>query len=181
MTANIFATDTVNFEIAYRPKNLDPPTDKTTIGEDYVQCDMSQSSSDGAFWSASIAEGMYVCKGDDTADVCLYIVDDTKYEQNPESTSDWVTPYADDDETDFWCTKANTTIGAELLPYECTQLQCVIERDMDTGDTDNDLRFTPSPSNSDFMVIQPGRAKLYINKTLQNHAFALTNDWSESA
>ena len=79
LTANIFATDTVNFEIAFRPGNLDPPTDDQTIGEDYVQCDMSQSSSDGAFWSASIAEGMYVCDGDDTSDVCLYIVDDTKY------------------------------------------------------------------------------------------------------
>lgn len=79
LTANIFATDTVNFEIAFRPKNLPAPVDSLTIGEDYVQCDMSQSSSDGAFWSASIAEGMYVCAGDDALDVCKYIIDDTKY------------------------------------------------------------------------------------------------------
>lgn len=49
---------------------------------------------------------------------------------------------------------------------------------MDTGDTDNDLKFTPTPTASDAMVIQPGRAKLYINKTLQNHAFALKNDFN---
>lgn len=79
LTANIFATDTVNFELAFRPKNTPASTDTSTIGEDYVQCDMSQSSSDGAFWSASIAEGMYVCDGDDATDVCAYIVDDTKY------------------------------------------------------------------------------------------------------
>ena len=92
-----------------------------------------------------------------------------------------MTPYADDDETDFWCTKANTSIGADLLPYECTALKCIIERDLDTGDTDNDFRFTPTTTTADAMVIQPGRAKLYINKTLQNHAFAVTNDWSETA
>ena len=79
LTSNIFATDTVNFELAFRPKNQPARTDTATIGEDYVQCDMSQSSSDGAFWSASIAEGMYVCDGDDATDVCAYIVDDTKY------------------------------------------------------------------------------------------------------
>lgn len=79
LTADIFATDTVNFEIAYNSKNNDTPKDNQSIGEDYVQCDMSQSSSDGAFWSASIAEGMYVCDGDDLTDVCQYIIDDTKY------------------------------------------------------------------------------------------------------
>lgn len=45
-----------------------------------------------------------------------------------------------------------------------------MERDMDTGDEDNDLRFTPTPSNPDYLVIKPGRAKLYINKTLANFA-----------
>ena len=132
---------------------------------------MSRSSSDGAFWSASVAEGFYQCDGSVAADVCSLIVDDdnlsaTSYTQQPESTSDWETPYADDDEDDFWCTKANTTIGAVLSPFECTALQCIIERDLDTGDTDNDFRFTPTTSAEDTMVIQPGRAKLYINKTL---------------
>ena len=181
--ANIFATDTVSFEISFRPAHEADPTDTSTIGEDYVQCDMSQSSSDGAFWSASIAEGYYTCEGDTATNVCLYIneaTDADKYTQNAESTSDWVTPYSDDDETDFWCTKANTEIGAALSPFECTELKCIIERDLDTGDADNDLRFTPTPSNPDALVIQPGRAKLYINKTLQNHAFAVTNDFKEA-
>jgi len=178
LSANIFATDTVNFEISFRPGNLDAPQDASTIGEDYVQCDMSQSSSDGFFWSASIAEGMYVCAGDDADDVCKYITDDTKYTQNPESTSDWVTPYADDDDTDPWCVHTNTTIDNDLIAYECSELRCIIERDMNTGDTDNDLAFTPVPGTNDSMVIQPGRAKLYINKTLQNHAFAMSNDFN---
>ena len=178
LSANIFATDTVNFEISFRPGNLDAPQDASTIGEDYVQCDMSQSSSDGFFWSASVAEGMYVCAGDDADDVCKYITDDTKYTQNPESTSDWVTPYADDDDTDPWCVHTNTTIDNDLIAYECSELRCIIERDMNTGDTDNDLAFTPVPGTNDSMVIQPGRAKLYINKTLQNHAFAMSNDFN---
>lgn len=41
---------------------------------------------------------------------------------------------------------------------------------MDTGDEDNDLRFTPTPDSPDYLVIKPGRAKLYINKTLANFA-----------
>ena len=143
-----------------------------------MQCDMSQSSSDGFFWSASVAEGMYVCDGDEATDVCKYITDDTKYTQNPESTSDWVTPFADDDEDDPWCAHTNTVIGNYLSPFECSELRCIIERDMDTGDTDNDLAFTPIPGTNDKLVIQPGRAKLYINKTLQNHAFALSNDFN---
>ena len=59
--ANIFATDVVLFELAFRPKTLGKPTDTVSIGEDYVQCEMSRSSTDGAFWSASVAEGYYIC------------------------------------------------------------------------------------------------------------------------
>ena len=89
-----------------------------------------------------------------------------------------MTPFADDDSTNPWCTHVNTTIGEALIPWECSELKCIVERDMDTGDADNDLIFTPTPTAADYMVIQPGRAKLYINKTLQNHAFALSNDFN---
>lgn len=41
LTADIFATDTVLFEISYRPKSAALPTDKASIGEDYFQCEMS--------------------------------------------------------------------------------------------------------------------------------------------
>ena len=108
---------------------------------------MSQSSTDGAFWSASVVEGYYICSGDslDVADACggtLATDADANYTKQTEGTSDWVTPYSDDDPDDFWCTKANTTEGATLIPYECTALKCVIERLMDTGDTEADLAFT---------------------------------------
>ena len=91
-----------------------------------------------------------------------------------------MTPFADDDSTNPWCKHVNTTIGEALIPWECSELKCIVERDMDTGDADNDLIFTPTPTAADYMVIQPGRAKLYINKTLQNHAFAMSNDWEET-
>ena len=88
-------------------------TDTATIGEDYVQCEMSQSSSDAAFWTAKVAEGYYICKPTtppDATDVCwnIYTDEDSNYTQTTESTSDWVTPFADeDDPSDYWCTKAN--------------------------------------------------------------------------
>jgi len=88
-----------------------------------------------------------------------------------------VTPYEDDDEDDFWCTKANTEIGETLSPFECTAIKCIVERDLYTGseNVSEDLKFTPKAladgtigGTPDYLVIQPGRAKLYINKTLSN-------------
>lgn len=111
LEADIFATDSVMFEVAFRPSSLPDPTDISTIGEDYVQCEMSQSTSDGFFWTASVAEGYYVCKaGGQTSNVCvgatvaMYLDEDTNYTSVPESTSDWVTPYSDDNESSPWCT-----------------------------------------------------------------------------
>ena len=131
---------------------------------------MSQSSTDGYYWAASVAEGYYICDGADAANVCLYITDDANYEQKPESTSDWVTPYSDDEPDDAWCTHTNTVIGDALSPFECSAIQCVIERDLDTGNVVEDFRFTPGTATGeeDYLVIAPGRAKLYINKTLGN-------------
>jgi len=89
LTANIFAEDKVLFEIAFRPKSLAPPTDTSTIGEDYVTCEMSQSSTDKMFWSASVNEGYYKCNGTSKPfpnDVCKGIAgDDKNYTSSAES------------------------------------------------------------------------------------------------
>lgn len=179
LEANIFATDTVMFEVAFRPLSLPNPTDISTIGEDYVQCEMSQSTSDGFFWTASVAEGYYVCKAGNTdaTNVCVgvdqYLDEDTNYTSVPESTSDWVTPYSDDDPSSPWCTHTNTKVGATLSPFECSKLICVVERIADTGDTEQDLAFTPSTNER--LVIQQGRAKLYINKDETEFVNAVVN------
>ena len=128
---------------------------------------MSQSSTDGAFWSASVVEGYYICTGGSGPDTCdgLATDPDNNYTKQTEGTSDWVTPFSDDDDTQFWCEKANTTVGAALNPFECTELVCVIERLFDTGDEEADLAFTVSPNADDKMVIKPGRARLFINSS----------------
>ena len=79
LTADIFATDVVLFELSYRPKLLPAPTDKATIGEDYVQCEMQRSSTDKQYWTAAVSEGYYICKGPTASNVCLGITDDTQY------------------------------------------------------------------------------------------------------
>lgn len=109
--ANIFATDKIVFEVAYRPKNMGSPTDRNSIGEDYFSCEMQQSTTDAAYWSASVSEGYYICN--DTTlvyddDVCkgLSSSDDNYTKQN-EGQSDWATPYTDDGVSGpYWCTKA---------------------------------------------------------------------------
>ena len=52
---------------------------------------------------------------------------------------------------------------------------------MDTGDTTRDLAFseslvTDAAGSTESMIIQPGRAKVYINKTTAQFAYAATND-----
>ena len=157
LTADIFAEDKVLFEIAFRPKSLGAPTDYLTIGEDYVTCEMSQSSTDKMFWSASVNEGYYKCNGTSKPfldDACKGIAgDDKNYTSSAESSSDWVTPYADEDPDDPWCTKANTNIGDSLSPYECSELKCIIERKLNTGDAVNDLKFTVDKDTTDAIVI----------------------------
>ena len=78
-------------------------------------------------------------------------MNDSNYSQTTESTSDWVTPYTDNDPDDFWCTKVNTTKGAVLSPYECSAIKCVIERAVDTWDTTRDLKLTPG--TDEYMVV----------------------------
>ena len=128
---------------------------------------MTRSSSDGAFWSANISDGYVKCKSDNVADRCLKKSTDVKplmreaspkFEELQEPQSDWKTPFVDNDPTNFWCTKANTTKGAALSPFECTKLKCYMERTLKTSESDKDLDFTPTATTADAMVIKPGRA-----------------------
>lgn len=178
--ADIFATDKVMFEVAFRPKSMGAPTDRNSIGEDYMACEMQQSTTDAAYWSASVSEGYYVCNDtlqvDDT-DVCLGIsASDDNYDKQNEGQSDWATPYTDDGLTGpEWCTKAYSS-GSVRGPFECSALKCVAERSLDTGDAVNDLAFSPTPGSPDYMVIQPGRARVYINKSDSAFAFPVSSD-----
>ncbi len=140
---------------------------------------------DGAFWSPVITEGWVACaKGTNVADRCrpsatdaaeiTAVADDSFWTPSDESTSDWIKPFDDKDPDDFWCTKANTTKGAALVPYECTKLKCYMERLLDTSDTIKDLKFSPTVDAADTMVINPRRARVYINKS--TYATSAMND-----
>lgn len=104
-------------------------------------------------------------------------LDLTNYTAQSESTSDWVTPFVDDDVNDPWCTHVNTNVGDELSPYECSALRCVIERLADTGDTTRDYAFTPSGTET--MIIRQGRASLKINSDASQFNFATISDAAE--
>ena len=82
---------------------------------------------------------------------------------NTENTSDWAAPFQDTNPDDYWCTKANTTDGDIKIPYECTKLKCYMERLLDTKNTVQDLKFSPTDAVPDKMIILPGRAKVFIN------------------
>lgn len=146
---------------------------------------MTRSSSDGAFWSANISDGYVKCKSDNVLDRCLKASNvvkplmreaSPKFEEVPEPQSDWKTPFVDNDGDNFWCTKANTTKGATLSPFECTALKCYMERPLSTKETDKDLMFTPTVTSPDYMVIKPGRAQVYINKSTAAFNFAASSD-----
>ena len=101
----------------------------------------------------------------DDTDVCKGIAgSDDNYDKQNEGQSDWATPYTDDGLSGAeWCTKAYSS-GSVRGPFECSALKCVVERAFDTEDTANDLAFSVTSTSPDYMVIQPGRARVYINK-----------------
>ena len=195
LNADIFATDKVTFEINFRPGNMADATDIASIGEDTVTCEMSRKTSDGAFWTANVSDGYAYCKGANATNRCFpqlssgalvsepyyYRDESTKYETFQEPQSDWATPFDDDDPDDFWCTKVNTTAGAVLSPFECSKMRCYMERALAGSDTTKDLSFTPTATAADTMKIQPGRAKVYINKATTNFALPAMNDAMASA
>ena len=98
----------------------------------------------------------------DTTEVTKFY-DGTFWKSQDESTSDWVKPFDDNDDTNFWCTKTNTVKDAALVPYECSKLRCYMERLLDTSDAIKDLKFSPTVDSADTMVILPRRAKVFIN------------------
>ena len=63
--------------------------------------------------------------------------------------------------------------GETLDPFECSAIQCVIERNVDTGDDVRDYKFTPSDTEK--MIINEGRARVFINSDKPDFAFAAYN------
>ena len=103
---------------------------------------MTIDSSDSRFWQASIVDGYYICSNTSEAtDYCLN-ADETYYQEYQEASSDWVTPFSDDDWSDPWCTSANI-VGDPVSSYQCTHLKCYMERPFDTGNTDYDWLIAP--------------------------------------
>jgi len=41
------------------------------------------------------------------------------------------------------------------------------------------LAFSPTTTTPDYIVIQPGRARLYINKSDTQFSYPVSNNWSE--
>lgn len=164
---NILSSDVIEFELSFRPGRSPYALDKDLIGEDSFSCELTHDvDGDPRFWKANVEEGFYKCEAvtadgnNDFCDGSAYSNKDA-YNENADAVS-WATPYADDDEKDFWCTHA----GSEDVwsPYECTAIKCPLWRDLDTLDVTNDLAFAQVKAGvSDTMNIRVGRAMLYIN------------------
>ena len=172
LTAPIFPKDEVTFQVNYRVGTILPSTDKATIGEDSVQCVMTRSSTTPWFWSAAVSEGWNACKGSDPTDTCVptgtdkgYKDESAFYTANTETSSNWATPFADDNWDTPWCTHVNTKTGEVLSAIECTKLRCYMERLLDTSNVLQDFKLTPTVADPDKLIILRGRAKVYINKT----------------
>lgn len=165
LQANIFETDTVQFFLAFQPRNQANPTDPSAIGEDYFSCQMTANSADTRYWQASITDGKVTCTAaTDASDRCLTAHSGLQSDNNPEASSDWTVPVTDEDGGALspWCTPVNT-VDAALSDFWCSELKCVIERVLDTGDTENDYAITPSDAGSDYLDVRAGQARIYIN------------------
>ena len=83
----------------------------------------------------------------------------TKNTDTGTGASDWTVPLEDDDEDAPFCT-ANS-----LDTFACSEIICIVQRALDTGDVDQDFMFTPTPNTQDKMYIRPGRAFVGINES----------------
>jgi len=177
---DILETDIVEFELSFRPGNKGLATVTGVIGEDSMVCVLSINADDKRFWKATIEEGYYTCGGqlDGVTGVCNLAGGGTfstrgQYNEAADAIS-WATPYADDDEKDFWCTHAGNS--NTWSPYECTAIRCPIWRDLDTLDVTNDLSFRAVKAGvADTMVINVGRAMLYVNEATTGFNTPATN------
>ena len=158
---NILASDIIEFEMSFRPNSKPYATSATAIGEDYFICKLTQDSDSPQFWTADISDGYYLCEAstpDGNGDYCNGVDYSAKSQETQDSVS-WATPYADDDEKDFWCTHAGDK--DTWSPFECTAIQCPVWRNLDTLDVTRDLSFTTTAA--DQMNVRIGRAMLRIN------------------
>lgn len=68
LEANIFATDTVTFELSFVPEtkwdNVDDSDYAAGLGEDAGRCDLSINSSDPQFWDVTLTDIYYKCNGE---------------------------------------------------------------------------------------------------------------------
>ena len=67
LTANIYADDTVTFEIAFVPSskwnNVDDSDYANGLGEDAGRCDLSINTTDNQFWDVTLTDIYYKCNG----------------------------------------------------------------------------------------------------------------------
>ena len=99
LTANILATDTVAFELAFRSTN-DPFIDKKNlIAEDSAICEMSQSTTDTRFWAMEAKDYFYQCQNSIACDTISEEPAATVEAQN----TDWEIPILDDDKDNPFC------------------------------------------------------------------------------
>jgi hypothetical protein len=166
LQANIFYSDSIQFELAYRPESQPAPTDATALGLDFVRCQLSNDSSDRRYWSATLIDGKYACGGSDPTDRCKDVTL-AEVTETSEPSTDWVTPFSDEpDGTESpWCSNAST-VGQPESDYACTKIKCYMERPFDTGDATNDYPFAPTDSQTnDKLLIAAGFANLEFNPT----------------
>ena len=171
LVAPILATDEITFTVQFYAQSAPPVLSSEVIGEDQLGCTLAISKEDSRFWVQTVTDGAKKC--DETADVPY---NTTGFCENPANTyntengtlessenSHWLVSFEDNDPENRFCEEVSTT---EWSPYKCKSIMCVMERLLDTKDTENDFIFKPDGNTApDKMIIRPNRAWLQINKS----------------
>lgn len=169
--------------IAGKPTGIDN-TSASNLGEDAARCSLSINASNKMFWQATVSDAWYKCDLPSTnpptggwgsltdPNKCAHASntwasDAANIESS--STNNWAAPLLDADPDDPWCTQANTE--TTYSPYQCKKIKCIMQRSLDTGDDVYDYQFdfangqstNPVKVDEDAMIIQLGRARVWIN------------------
>lgn len=160
-----------------------------TIGEDGGQCLMTNNAADTQFWTQTLTDIYYKCDiGTVTtwatagvaANKCSHAANTWNTDAvslDPSGSKNWTPFETDNDSSNPWCTPPDSTTYS---PFACTKLICKMQRPLVSTDKVYDWSFdsvldttvpnkylltTESAVNpaEDYMIIQTGRARVWIN------------------
>lgn len=137
LDAPVMSTDKVTFEVGFTTKGRAAPTDGNLIMIDVARCQMEINSQDKRYWTSTLSDA-WMKKTDYDAGTAVDKEPTTELAEG----NNWTNPWTDTEDNESlyggrWCTPAYNEVF--YTEYQCKALSCFMQRNMQTGDSTNDI------------------------------------------